>query len=209
MLSVQTKAFMDRDTEIVPFFPLSVFLFPGEDLPLRIFEPRYRQLIEDARSTGISFVIPFVSKKQVREFGCEVRLKEVIAESPGGRMVITVVALSVVQIVSMSNRLEGKLYSGGAIRRIQCTEPVESQELICLIGNYARQYNIRDLDLSVRPGLTRLDVMKALNLSSEEKYRFISMHDGNRREDYLAGQLRYLELIRNQEMLLGNDYSVN
>ncbi len=33
----------------VPMFPLSgVFLFPGQVLPLNIFEPRYRQMIEDS-----------------------------------------------------------------------------------------------------------------------------------------------------------------
>lgn len=33
---------------VVPMFPLrGVFLFPGQVLPLHIFEPRYRQMIED------------------------------------------------------------------------------------------------------------------------------------------------------------------
>ncbi len=34
---------------VIPVFPLSgVILLPGSDLPLHIFEPRYRQMIEDA-----------------------------------------------------------------------------------------------------------------------------------------------------------------
>lgn len=34
---------------IVPLFPLpNVFLFPGMSMPLHIFEPRYRQMIEDS-----------------------------------------------------------------------------------------------------------------------------------------------------------------
>lgn len=33
---------------VVPMFPLrGVFLFPGQVLPLHIFEPRYRQMVED------------------------------------------------------------------------------------------------------------------------------------------------------------------
>ena len=31
----------------LPLFPLNVVLFPGADLPLHIFEPRYRQMIND------------------------------------------------------------------------------------------------------------------------------------------------------------------
>ena len=34
--------------QVVPMFPLpGVFLFPGQVMPLHIFEPRYRQMIED------------------------------------------------------------------------------------------------------------------------------------------------------------------
>ena len=39
---------MGRVTTItLPIFPLGTVLFPGARLPLRIFEPRYRTLIED------------------------------------------------------------------------------------------------------------------------------------------------------------------
>ncbi|MBM3987113.1 MAG: peptidase S16 [Planctomycetes bacterium] len=35
--------------QVVPMFPLpGVFLFPGTMMPLHIFEPRYRQMIEDS-----------------------------------------------------------------------------------------------------------------------------------------------------------------
>lgn len=36
-----------RGVNELPMFPLSVVLFPGVPLPLHIFEPRYRQMIED------------------------------------------------------------------------------------------------------------------------------------------------------------------
>ena len=81
---------MDQQTAILPFFPLSVFLFPGEDIPLRIFEPRYKQLIDEARTLGITFAIPFIIEQEIQEFGCEVRLKDVVAEKEGGHMVVVV-----------------------------------------------------------------------------------------------------------------------
>ncbi|MFX7140708.1 LON peptidase substrate-binding domain-containing protein, partial [Acinetobacter baumannii] len=31
----------------IPIFPLSIVVFPGETLNLHIFEPRYRQLIQE------------------------------------------------------------------------------------------------------------------------------------------------------------------
>ena len=35
------------ETRIIPIFPLDLVLFPNQDLPLRIFEPRYKQMIDD------------------------------------------------------------------------------------------------------------------------------------------------------------------
>lgn len=34
-------------SKIIPIFPLDLVLFPRQELPLRIFEPRYKQLVDD------------------------------------------------------------------------------------------------------------------------------------------------------------------
>lgn len=34
-------------TNVIPIFPLDLVLFPRQELPLRIFEPRYKQLVDD------------------------------------------------------------------------------------------------------------------------------------------------------------------
>jgi uncharacterized protein len=34
-------------TKFLPIFPLDLVLFPRQELPLRIFEPRYKQLVDD------------------------------------------------------------------------------------------------------------------------------------------------------------------
>lgn len=44
----------------LPLFPLNVVLFPGADLPLHIFEPRYRQMINECYSQGKPFGVVLV-----------------------------------------------------------------------------------------------------------------------------------------------------
>ena len=201
---------MDQPSVILPYFPLSIFLFPGEDIPLHIFEPRYKQLIEDARTLGITFAIPYVIDQDIQEFGCEVMLKEVVAEKAGGRMVIVVECVSVVQIISYHKKLEGKLYAGGTVNRMPCSDAVESEELLGLLENYMDQFDKDFLsEECAKKAITRQELMIALNLSSEDKYKFICMHDAMQKEGYLAGQLRYLGMIRKQETLLGNDFGLN
>src|SRR2546430_8767288 len=46
----------------LPIFPLPIVLFPGAPQPLHIFEPRYRQLLQDClagdRRFGVAYVAP-------------------------------------------------------------------------------------------------------------------------------------------------------
>src|SRR5258707_3640359 len=46
----------------LPIFPLPIVLFPGAPQPLHIFEPRYRQLLQDClagdQRFGIAYVAP-------------------------------------------------------------------------------------------------------------------------------------------------------
>ncbi|RPI45907.1 MAG: hypothetical protein EHM46_01225 [Bacteroidetes bacterium] len=201
---------MKSNPVILPFFPLNVFLFPGEDIPLRIFEPRYKQLVEDARKTGITFAIPFVLSHEIQEYGCEVRLKEIVAENPGGRMVISVESLYIVRIINFSRQLEGKLYAGGSVSRLPDSDFIESENLIRQIHEYRSCFDPDFLNTCNHSRLiTHHDVLRALNLSSDEKFQFILMSEKNRKEDYLSGQLRYLEMIRKQESLLGDDFGLN
>jgi len=200
---------MQQNPEIIPFFPLSVFLLPGEDVPLRIFEPRYQQLMEDVKAKGISFAIPFMKGREIQEYGSEVRLEEIVAENPGGHMVITVKSVAVIRVVNFSKRMEGKLYGGGAVLRVPCEDPVESYELNELIRQYTESFDHDFLSCCGQARITRLDVMKALNLPSDEKFRFMTLKNGKEKERFLAGQLRYLKLIRSQESLLGDDFGRN
>ncbi len=200
---------MDQQTAILPYFPLSVFLYPGEDMPLHIFEPRYKQLIDEVRTQGITFAIPFVIGQEIKEFGCEVRLKDVVAEKEDGRMVIVVESVAIVEITSYNSQLEGKLYAGGTILRLPCDDHIVSKELLDLITDYRDQHDKEFLSSCTSEPVSRKDLIIALNLSSDEKYQFICMPDAEQREGFLAGQLRYLSMIRKQETLLGDDFGLN
>lgn len=178
-------------------------------MPLHIFEPRYKQLINEVRTQGITFAIPFVIEQEIQEFGCEVRLKDVVAEKEEGNMVIVVESVAIVEIFSYEKKLEGKLYAGGTISRLQCDDPVISKELMELITSYRDQFDKEFLSSFSNAVVTRKDLIIALNLSSDEKYKFICMPDAEQREDFLSGQLRYLSMIRRQEALLGDDFGLN
>jgi len=54
-------------TKILPIFPLDLVLFPRQELPLRIFEPRYKQLVDDCMLSDGQFGVCLVdSSNQIR-----------------------------------------------------------------------------------------------------------------------------------------------
>ena len=52
------------DPRFLPLFPLELVVFPGEFLKLHIFEPRYRQLIQECRDEGVKppILVPVVMR---------------------------------------------------------------------------------------------------------------------------------------------------
>lgn len=87
-----------RDVRELPLFPLSVVLFPGTPLPLHIFEPRYRQLLADARDAdglfGLSYFNPEgeADRPPVGHLGCVAEVRDV-RELPDGRSNILTVGV--------------------------------------------------------------------------------------------------------------------
>jgi Lon protease-like protein len=78
----------------LPIFPLSVVLFPGNPLPLHIFEPRYRRMLADCLAADRRFGITPASDHSAPPgpgaVGCvaEVRVNQ---ELPDGRSNVVVV----------------------------------------------------------------------------------------------------------------------
>jgi Lon protease-like protein len=74
----------------VPLFPLGIVLLPGEVLPLHIFEPRYRELVERCVAGPEPFCIVHSDDAGLREIGCLAVGLEVIERFDDGRLSIVV-----------------------------------------------------------------------------------------------------------------------
>lgn len=47
LISRYSRGMAMGDQKTIPIFPLDLVLFPRQELPLRVFEPRYKQLVDD------------------------------------------------------------------------------------------------------------------------------------------------------------------
>ena len=200
---------MSDNEKIIPYFPLNISLLPGEDLPLRIFESRYKQLINECEVKDISFGIPYVKNSKIHNFGAECRVKQVVATNSNGEMVIVAEGIAIFEVLSFQDPMPEKLYSGGKIKILSLDQEVKNSELLRLLIQYT-DYMDPDFLKDMKGNEIRVyDVAKALNLSSEDKHQFISLQVQQKQEQFLIGQIKYLFKLREQEKLLRNDYYLN
>ena len=80
----------------LPLFPLAIVLFPGVPLPLHIFEPRYRQMLEDIQAGDSLFGLSYFDSTATREMppvgsiGCVARVTDAQTFPDGRSNILTV-----------------------------------------------------------------------------------------------------------------------
>ena len=98
--------------ERIPLFPLNVVLFPGEQLPLHIFEPRYRRMVRECLEAKSPFGLLLALPDGVVRVGCTAEIVDVLKRYEDGRMDVLTVGrepFRIVELFSEDPLLEGRI----------------------------------------------------------------------------------------------------
>jgi uncharacterized protein len=176
----------------IPMFPLSIFPFPGEMVPLHIFEPRYRQLLQDAEVRDIFFGIYFNHISNSEKFGSLVKLESVIKRYPGGESDIIVKCIDLFSMKTLYRTYKEKLYPGGDVAMMNLDfSATASSKLVERYHDYATQMSIANSPKNA----SLYHIANDLNMDFESKLKFISLEE-ERRDTFLLNQLNYqLQLL--------------
>jgi len=71
---------------LLPLFPLQVVLLPGAELPLHIFEDRYKEMIAEVIRDRLEFGVILANEKGIVNTGCSAMIDKVLREYPDGRL---------------------------------------------------------------------------------------------------------------------------
>lgn len=71
-------------------FPLQMVLLPGEQVPLHIFEDRYKELIEECLAEDLEFGLVYADDHGIREVGTRAVVIEVLTRFEDGRLNVVV-----------------------------------------------------------------------------------------------------------------------
>ncbi|MBM3286624.1 MAG: hypothetical protein FJY88_04650 [Candidatus Eisenbacteria bacterium] len=101
----------------IPLFPLDLALFPGEEIRLHIFEPRYRKMIGRCVQESLHLVIVRYRDGVVAKVGAESRIERTLKRYPDGKSDILLQALERIAIGPTSEHEDG--YLEGEVAPIQ------------------------------------------------------------------------------------------
>ena len=134
----------------IGLFPLNLVLVPGEQAPLHVFEPRYRELISECLDFGNDFGLLLEDDEGLREVGTRCKVVEVIDRFPDGRLNVVVEATERFQLLEVT---DGRTFRTAEIETLpdESDTPLED-EVEEVLAAYARvvaaaEAELDDLDL--------------------------------------------------------------
>jgi uncharacterized protein len=179
----------------IPMFPLAILPLPGELVPLHIFEPRYRQLLQDAENHDITFGIYFSHEINTEKIGSLVRLESVIKRYATGESDIIVKCEDIFYMDLLMRTYKMKLYPGGDVRFWNIDmNTYPAQNLYDLFLNYLK---LRNISSHVSP-FNIYQMANELNLEVSDRYKFLVLPEA-RRELFLTNRIRFQTHLLNEE----------
>ena len=193
-------------TNFIPIFPLSLVVYPGEKLPLHIFEPRYKQLINECFQAKKPFGIPAVVNNHLQELGTLVQITEIVQVYENGEMDIKTEGLAIFRILEMIKLVPDKLYSGAIVNyppNVMVTGNRELMEKIVTgIKELHRLLNITKDFKKPDEDLTSYDVGHHAGMSLDEEYELLSLMQEIQRQEYIKRHLqKVLPMLMEMEHL--------
>lgn len=179
-------------TNFSPIFPLGIVVYPGEQLNLHIFEPRYKQLISECHAAQKPFGIPAVINNKLQDFGTIVEIIELTKVYDNGEMDIRTRGLKVFRILELIREIPDKLYSGAIVTYPDNYHQGNPETMRKLMTSIRELHTLLKLSKDFKKpdeALTSYDVAHHIGLSLEEEYELLLLLDEKQRVEYIKRHL--------------------
>lgn len=204
-------------TNFISIFPLGVVVYPGEQLNLHVFEPRYKQLVAACIAEQKPFGIPVVINKKIMEYGTLVQIKKVEKMYDTGEMDIVTIGDRVFRILEQVTEIPDKLYTGAIVNYPDNNEGSHLRLLKEVLHGVRELHAILQIHKSFKKEDTALlsyDLAHHAGLSLDEEYELLHLFYEAQRLEYLKRHLHKVipmmaEMERLKERVLLNGHFRN
>lgn len=133
----------------IGLFPLGMVLLPTEQVPLHIFEPRYRELIAECVEAEQPFGLVYADDDGLRRTGTLASVLEILERFDDGRMNIVVEGGERFRLLELT---DGRTFHTGTIEPLADTDdPPEREDVKRGIGLFAQLVELTGAGIDV-PG---------------------------------------------------------
>lgn len=192
-------------TNFIPIFPLGIVVYPGEELNLHIFEPRYKQLITECNEQKKPFGIPTVINNALQDFGSLVEITEISRVHENGEMDIRTRGGRVFRILEVIKEVPDKLYSGAIVNYPDNLERGNIDLMRKVMAGIRELHQVLNVSKDFQKSdeeLKSYDVAHHIGLSLDEEYELLGLLDERQRQEYLKRHLtRVIPLVAGMEQL--------
>jgi len=192
-------------TNFIPIFPLGLVVYPGENVNLHIFEPRYKQLIKECSENKKSFGIPAVIDNRLQERGTLVSVAEVSKLYDNGEMDIKTKGEKVFRMLEVIKEVPDKLYSGAIVNYPDNKEQGDIELMRRVMNGIRELHKLLNVSKDFKKPdeeLKTYEVAHHVGLTLQEEYELLGLFDELQRQEYLKRHLtKVLPLVAEMEGL--------
>jgi Lon protease-like protein len=189
----------------LPLFPLRLVVYPGEELNLHIFEPRYKELINECEERGITFGIPAFMEEKVQPVGTEIQLLSIDKRYPNGEMDIRTKGVGLFKIKEFYLKVEDREYTAAEIERLTFDlegDFLKNEQILLHMGELYSILQIKKKLPEHTSQFSTYEIAHLVGFSLEQEYEFLTLPEEQSRQDYMLKHLeRLLPMAREMEEL--------
>ncbi len=199
---------MRNQNEDIGLFPLRLFMLPGDQTTLHIFEPRYLQLIMDCINSQKDFGIPYQTKTSLSEYGSMVNVVQILKKYDNGELDVLVECTSNFKILHFEGQAENKLYPAGSVSILDELNIEPSGILMNQVKDYLEILLDRNVTDELNDYFSFKQIVKSLNLNDEEKFKFLGYSE-EKRNQFLCNKAKFLSILIQQEKMVVDQFYLN
>jgi Lon protease-like protein len=136
--------------EELGLFPLGLVLLPTEQVPLHIFEDRYKELVAECLDADSEFGLVFADDSGIRDVGTRARIVEVLTRFEDGRLNILVEGGARFRLDALT---DGRSFQTGTVEAVEdADDPAESGDVDEALRLFGRLRELTGSDVDVPDG---------------------------------------------------------
>ena len=190
---------------VLPQFRLQLVAYPGEQVNLHIFEPRYKQLMHDCEQKQLTFGIVAHLNNHLQKIGTEMILERIARRYQSGELDIVAIGTQRYRISRFYKKGKNKLYPTASVAYINETEERASlYDVQFILERLSDLYKFMNIDKPIPTDVKQVkafDIAHQAGLNTDQEYHLLTLDSEADRISYIRTHLEQL-LPRVKEMEL-------